>query len=112
MGNWNELLTIVLGLLMRIGIPIAATAILILFLRSLDNRWKAEAKEYLLVPMAASAKPCWEVKKCSQEQMKHCPAAVQSVSPCWQFFRTEQGALKESCLGCEVFRQAPLPIGD
>jgi hypothetical protein len=112
MGNLNELLTIVIGLLMRIGFPMAATLLLILFLRRLDNRWKAEANDRLLVPVVAGSKPCWEVKNCSQEQMKSCPVAVQRVSPCWQFFRTEQGALKESCLGCDVFRQAPLPVGD
>ena len=112
MGNWNELLTIGLGLVLRIGVPIAATAILILFLRRLDNRWRAEARERMTVPMAASSKPCWEIKKCSQEQIKNCPAAAQNVTPCWQFFRTEQGSLKETCLGCDVFRLAPLPIGD
>jgi hypothetical protein len=114
MGNWNELLTIGLGLLLRIGIPLSATILLILFLRRLDNRWKAEAKESLDrngYPVASASKPCWEVKNCSQEQKKRCPAAVQNANPCWQFFRTEQGALKETCLGCNVFKQAPLPIG-
>ncbi|OGN74384.1 MAG: hypothetical protein A2X25_05710 [Chloroflexi bacterium GWB2_49_20] len=112
MENWNVLLSIVIGLVLRIGLPIAVTALVIIFLRRLDNRWKAEARENLLVPVAAYSKPCWEVKNCSQEQMKACPAAKHTASPCWQFFRTEQGILKETCLGCDVFRQAPLPVGD
>jgi hypothetical protein len=112
MNDWNVLSAVVIGLVLRIGLPIAATALVIFFLRRLDNQWKAEATERMLIPMASSGKPCWEVKKCSPEQMKTCPAASQTASPCWQFFRTDQGALKETCLGCEVFRLAPLPIGD
>lgn len=112
MENWNVLLTIITGLFLRIGLPIAATAIMIFFLRKLDNRWRAEAKQNLLVPMAATLQPCWEVKKCNQKQRQNCPASEHSATPCWQFFRSEQGILKEICLGCEVFRQAPLMVGD
>ena len=112
MDNWNVLLTIVSGLTLRIGLPVAVTALVIHFLGRLDNQWRAEAKARLLVPVALSSKPCWEVKKCNPEHMKTCLAAQQSASPCWQFYRSEQGVLKENCLGCDVFRQAPLPIGD
>ena len=112
MENWNVLLTIATGLFVRIGLPIAATAIVIFFLRKLDNRWRAEARQNLLVPMAATMQPCWEVKKCSREQMQKCPASKHTATPCWQIFRSELGILKENCLGCEVFRQAPLMVGD
>jgi hypothetical protein len=112
MENWNVLLTIITGLILRIGLPIAATVIVILFLRMLDNRWRVEARQNLLVPVVASSAPCWEITGCSQEQRENCPASKQSASPCWQFFRSKHGTLKETCLGCEVFRQAPLMIGD
>ena len=112
MENWNVLLTIITGLVLRIGLPIAATALVIFFLRRLDNRWRSEARQNLLVPMAASSQPCWQVKKCSQEQRQNCPALKQTASPCWQIFRSEQGTSKETCLGCDVFRQAPLMAGD
>lgn len=112
MDNWNVLLTIASGLVLRIGLPVAVTALVIHFLSRLDNQWRAEAKARMLVPLVAPSRPCWEVKKCNPEQVKTCPAAQQTVSPCWQFFRSEQGVLKEICLGCDVFVQAPLPIGD
>jgi hypothetical protein len=100
-------------LLIRLGIPLAATAIVVVLLRKLDNRWKADAVESLTKPrMAEPLKPCWEVNQCSLEKMNHCLAHQNPNSPCWQVFRTDQGVLKEKCLGCEVFRQAPLPIGD
>src|SRR5665648_39148 len=108
MENWNVLLTIIAGVFLRIGVPIAATAFVIFFLRRLDNRWRAEARQNLLVPMAASSQPCWDVKKCSREQRQNCPASKQKASPCWQIFRSEHGTLKETCLGYDVFRQAPL----
>jgi len=112
MENWNVLLTIITGLVLRIGLPVAATAFVIFFLRKLDNRWRAEAKQNLLVPAYAPSQPCWDVKKCSQEQRQNCPASEHNTSPCWQIFRSEQGTLKETCLGCDVFRQAPLMVGD
>lgn len=112
MENWNAVLTIITGLILRIGIPIAATALMIFFLRRLDNRWQIEAKQKLQLPMAVPAQPCWEVKKCSPEQRQNCAATKQTTSPCWQFFRTEQGTLRETCLACDVFRLAPLPTGD
>lgn len=112
MDNLNAVLAIVTGLFLRIGLPVALTALAIFFLSRLDNQWRSEAKARLVVPVSASTRPCWEVKNCNQEQIKTCPAAQQTASPCWQFFRTEQGALKETCLGCDVFRQAPVAIGD
>ena len=58
MESWNVLLTIITGLVLRIGIPIAATALVIFFLRKLDNRWRAEASQNLQIPMAVSTVPC------------------------------------------------------
>ncbi len=105
------LLTISAGLLLRIGLPIAVTALVIFFLRKMDNRWRVEAKQNLLVPVAGTSQPCWDVKNCSPEQRQKCAASKQSAVPCWQFYRSEQGILKETCLGCDVFRLAPLPSG-
>ena len=112
MENWNMLLTIISGLFLRIGLPVAATALVIFFLRKLDNRWQTEAKQNLLVPVVAASQPCWDVTKCSPEQRRNCASSKQTAVPCWQFYRTAQGTLKETCLGCDVFRLAPLPSGD
>ena len=111
MADLNTYLAIGLGLVIRIGLPIAITGLVIFFLRKLDNRWQAEAKACLQIQTEAGTTPCWEVKKCETEQMKTCPVVQQNESLCWQLYRTEQGALKDICLGCDVFRQAPLPTG-
>ena len=102
------LLAITTGFALRFIIPIAITAIAIFFLRRLDNRWQAEAKEQLLLPVVEKAK-CWEAKGCTDEMKANC-TGYQSEQPCWQAFREESGYLKERCLGCEVFTTAPVPI--
>jgi len=104
----NTFLLLVFGTLLRIGIPVAVTILVIALLRRLDRRWQKESQSLPVVP--AGGKPCWEIKGCSAEKRKRCPAAAQTGSPCWQVFRSKSGALREDCLGCNVFRQAPVPV--
>jgi hypothetical protein len=103
----DTVLTLVLGLLLRIGIPVAVTALIFFLLRRLDERWQKEA---LAIPVISSQRPCWEIKGCSDEKRKNCPASAQPNVPCWQIFRTKNGLLWEECLGCDVFRLAPTPV--
>jgi len=103
----NSLLVIVLGLILRIGVPVSVTALFFFFLRRLDERWQKEA---LAIPVISTQRPCWEVKGCSEERRKDCTAFKQKNIPCWQTFRTKNGLLREECLGCEVFRLAPAPV--
>lgn len=102
----NTVLVIILGVLLRIGIPAAVTTLIFLLLRRLDKRWQKEAEA---IPVISSQRPCWETKGCSKEKRQNCPAFSQTGVPCWQVFRTKNGLLREECLGCEVFRQAPVP---
>jgi len=103
----DVLLTFIVGLLLRLGIPIIVTAVVFALLHRLDKRWQKEA---LALPVVPAGKPCWEIKGCLEEQKKNCPAVAQPWMPCWQVFRTRDGVMKEACLGCDVFRQAPVPI--
>jgi hypothetical protein len=99
------ILNFILGLLLRIGIPVAVTALVFLLLRHLDERWQ---KETLALPVINSQRPCWEIKGCTEERRSACPASAQLDTPCWQVFRTKNG-LREECLGCKVFHLAPAP---
>jgi hypothetical protein len=99
-----SLLAILAGFLLRLAIPIAGTVILIYFLRKLDAHWQAEAQ----FPQPSVKVECWKIKGCSSEQLKNCSAAS-SPLPCWQFFRQSNGYLGETCISCEVFRNAPIP---
>jgi hypothetical protein len=103
----NTTILFILGSLLRIGIPVAITAVILYLLNRLDKRWQKEA---IITPVIPTGKPCWEVKGCSAQKMKNCPAASQPYVPCWQVFRGKDGVLKDACLECEVFRQSPAPV--
>ncbi len=96
-------LALAAGLLLRLAIPIAGTILLIYLLRKLDAHWQAEAQ---LPPVHKTE--CWKIKDCSSEQKKNCAAAA-SPLPCWQVFRQPNGYLREQCISCGVFVDAPVP---
>jgi hypothetical protein len=105
MEAMTSFLAVLAGLLLRLAIPIAGTAILIYFLRKLDAHWQAEAQ----LPQAPVQKAeCWKVKGCSAAKKKNC-AAASSLLPCWQVFRQPNGYLQEECISCQVFIDAPTP---
>ena len=108
METITAVLAVIAGISLRLAIPVAITAIAIYFLRRMDTRWQAEAEEQLLQPMVEKPK-CWEVNNCTAEMRATC-AGYQSEQPCWQAFREENGYLRERCLGCDVFRKAPIPV--
>jgi len=109
----NELTTtaaVLLGILIRFGIPIAITFGLSYLLRRLDEHWRAEAEEE-----AARAKykaqqaalhqlwiqqPCWEIKNCSRDVRDQCLAYQEKEIPCWETFRAN-GNLNARCQKCE-----------
>jgi hypothetical protein len=99
---------LLLGVLLRLGLPLAVTAWAVWVLRRLDARWQAEAKS-IRMPLPAAPVPCWDVRRCSAERRAACPAYARPDTPCWQVFRDPQGRLKDDCLDCEVFRGAPVP---
>jgi hypothetical protein len=105
---------ILAGILIRFGVPVTATMLLVLFLRRLDMRWQQEtearcSREDGRPPLFQQIR-CWATKDCAPEKRERCPAYMQQVQPCWQTFRSEGGHLREDCLECDVFRKAPLPV--
>lgn len=100
----TSLLYVAAGLLVRLAIPIAVTAVLIYGLRKLDARWQAEAQ----APVPVEKPKCWEIKGCSPEDVENCIAGRSSL-PCWQVYRRPNGYLRDECISCEVFRHAPIP---
>jgi len=105
METMTSLLALIVGLLLRLAVPIAITALLIFFLRKLDAYWQAEAQ---LAEPAAQDINCWEIKGCSPEQRENCVATKSNI-PCWQVKRLPNGYLRDECLSCEVFTEAPMP---
>jgi hypothetical protein len=96
-------------MLLRFGLPLLAMAAVVYFLRRLDKRWQEEGRQRMAnMVMLAPQTPCWEVHNCQNKEQ--CLAFANPGTPCWQQFRSEEGMLKENCLGCSVFRNAPVPV--
>src|SRR5574338_1652277 len=105
MESWTTFLALVAGLVLRLVIPIGITCVVIYFLRKLDNRWQAQASQQTT---NVSKPECWKIRDCPPEQRNHC-VGHSSPLPCWQAFRLPSGHLREECLSCKVFRDAPVP---
>ena len=105
METITEFLALCIGLLARLALPVVITMVLVYFLRKLDSRWQAEAQ---FQPTPVQKPECWKIKNCPLEQQKNCIART-SPLPCWQVFRSPNGYLREECLTCRVFNNAPIP---
>ena len=105
METLTSIFYLLIGLLLRLTIPIATTLLVIYLLRKLDKRWQAEAE---LQPVAIEKPECWKLKGCSPDEIKNCIAAKAPL-PCWQVKRLPNGYLNEDCLSCPVFIEAPVP---
>jgi hypothetical protein len=97
---------LVVGLLLRLGIPIGLTLLLAWYLRRLDAHWRAEAAQNgqrfaFIVPGATPT--CWEFNNCSPERRAKCPAAQNNGRPCWEYF-AHDGQLAPLCAACEYRR--------
>ena len=107
----NALYVILIGLLVRFGIPILFTGLVAWGLHRLDRRWQWQAEHARAAPLGLGAAPvevrCWEQTDCPVEKREVCAAYARPIIPCWQVFREETGYLTTSCLGCEVFLNAP-----
>jgi hypothetical protein len=106
-GFMNSTIALIMGLVLRIGIPLAMSALVFFLLKKLDEHWQNEAR---IQPIAVLDKPCWEIKACPPEKYRNCRAAAKLNVPCWQTFRSKDGLMQEKCLGCEVFLTTPIPV--
>lgn len=100
---------LILGILVRFMIPIGVTALLVWFFRKLDQQWQEEAKQASVQAMPKNP-GCWKINKCSAEQRAKCLAYANPDKPCWQVYRGSDGLLQDKCLGCDVFKKAPVPV--
>jgi hypothetical protein len=108
MEDSYSLVAILIGLLLRLALPVAVTMVAIFFLRKLDLHWQEQAEHESNRPVGEKVS-CWELKNCPVEKRKGCPAPS-SPQPCWQVNRLPNGYLQEECLDCVIFRNAPTPV--
>lgn len=96
----------VVGILVRLALPIAITLLVAYALRRLDQRWQRQGTGGR--PGPVSIVRCWVLNDCPEEQRASCAVYQDQNIPCWQFNRDERGRLAPRCLNCQVFRQAPV----
>ena len=102
----NTLLVLFTGVFLRLIVPLLVTALIVYLLRKLDTRWQAEAeKEHQA--LVKDEMPCWKEQGLPMDEIK--VRAEKSDQPCWQTHRLSNGYLREACLDCEVFLDAPIP---
>lgn len=106
MNTLNETLIMLLGLFIRLIVPILLTVIVVAMLRKLDVRWQKEAKSEVN-KLSNENTPCWKEKGLSSEEISM--NAANTEPPCWQAQRHSNGYLREDCLDCIVFLSSPIP---
>ena len=109
MDWFSTLIAILVGIFLRLALPIAVTILIVLFLKWLDRRWQQEVFQESPLLQPAPNPGCWDIRNCPEEMRRACEAYQHPELPCWQVLREKNGRLQERCLLCEIFRQAPLP---
>ena len=110
MESFEVIASMVLGVVLRLGIPIVITVFAVWLLRKLDITWRKEAEAEGLIKVTAKNPGCWDFHNCPEEKREECKAYQNPDQPCWHVYRDSGGNLKEQCLSCEVFIHAPVPI--
>lgn len=133
MESLTNIWSIVLLFVLRLGVPLLITLALGYFLKRLDARWQAEARQERMVRESAApskpvavpkpvgqrpfqplialqssgAMPCWMVKGCTDAMRAACAATHQPNVPCWQARTIAEGRLPAECKGCDVHMPTP-----
>jgi hypothetical protein len=113
MDEFLVTLSMVLGILLRIGVPFGATFLLARFLKGLDEKWREEAelahpRETILHEIWLN-NPCWAIAGCEKEQCETCPAFQQTEKSCWEIYRENKG-LNGKCQECEYRKELLIPM--
>jgi len=104
---------LILGFILRLGIPIGITLLLSWGLKRLDAKWRAESlaeaqlnTKVLDQPSEAYlAGPCWTIVNCAPAKRESCPVYQDPDMPCWEYRRTN-GNYAKKCTTCTVWQQA------
>ncbi len=107
------ILAVIIGIILRFGLPLLITALIVVALKRVDASWQAEIDErriQSLKGMEVEQVQCWTISSCPEIKREECVAYQIRSVPCWQHFRNGRGELREDCLECEIFRITPITI--
>jgi hypothetical protein len=112
METWKGLFLAIGWFILRFGIPVLGTMLIISFFKWLDRRWQTESMERRASMGAETMLPiiqCWTMDICPAEKCQQCVAIQNPNTACWQHFRAVDGSLQEECLSCQVFLGVSAP---
>ncbi|MEK6256779.1 MAG: hypothetical protein N2C13_05625 [Chloroflexota bacterium] len=95
---------LILGLVLRCGIPVGITFSLGWLLQKLDAHWKEEVEQAdkqveRMLPARFPLITCWEYKGCPAEVTSRCPAYGNAETQCWEHFQ-DNGTPQPRCQNC------------
>ena len=117
MSRTSEFVLLVALFILRLGVPLALTCGVCMFLRALDRKWEREAEQVsgqtgeapdATSSTAPSAIPCWVFRNCPETRKSTCAACKDTSLPCWLARMRAEGRLPSTCAGCARYR----PTGD
>ncbi len=105
-NSFIEIVAVLFGILLRLGVPILLTFLFAMFLKWLDRRWQEEAELDKSIALTVSQngserRPCWDIHNCPDNLKKNCKAYANPAVPCWEVFRVN-GRLKPACQDCKA----------
>ena len=122
---WPELLSTILLMVVRIGMPF----VIVMGLSYLAYHWLGEGNEAdrsaPQPPQRVTQQPtvdgpaavarvlyagthCWDVKQCPAELKATCPAYAKPELPCWLAIQMKTGHLRDQCFECNFYERPVL----
>ena len=97
--------SVILGFVLRIGVPLLITILIGRGLRKLDAKWKEDGQKVRIQDLSISDRTidrmtCWEFFDCSEEKRKNCKMYDQTGVLCWEICQ-KIGEEPSECLACK-----------
>jgi hypothetical protein len=110
--TFTQTLDLILMFVVRIGIPIAITLLIGLWLErrlaspqeSADNENSAPKSGHYTRTGNIIRIHCWDLKRCEQSQRAQCAAFQHPDLPCWLAIQADGGKLREDCFTCSLYK--------
>ena len=103
-------LAMILGILLRIAVPIIVTILFVYLLKKLDERWKSESDIGTGQADQSGNIGCWDVNNCPAEKRVGMQGLPKPGHPLLAGVPGRKWQITRSCIGCDVFRHAPVPV--
>jgi hypothetical protein len=100
-----EVLNVVVGVVLRVILPLGVTLVVAWILKRFDDQWRSESlADSLRMAGSIETLHCWDFAGCRPEVRSSCRAFNNQDQPCWEMMRS-RGQLQEACKACPFRKQ-------